>query len=94
MGPRAGHLLLEDARAARVGQVFDLGGQVLVGGGNAGVTESMLHGSVSMGHKYTLRNPLVEPTERSFQWRMAKPARWLSKVHLSEPAFYSCAELT
>ena len=51
MGPRAGHLLLEDARAARVGKVFDLGGQVLVRGGNAGVTESMLHGSVSMGHQ-------------------------------------------
>ncbi|GAB3636662.1 hypothetical protein GCM10027422_22520 [Hymenobacter arcticus] len=63
-----------------MGEVFDLRGQVLVGGGNAGVAESVLHGSVRMGHKYTLRNPLLEPSKKLAQQGIATPARWLRKA--------------
>ena len=88
MSARTRHLFLKDARAARLGKVFHLRGQVLVGGGNAGVTKCMLHGSESMGHKHALRNPLLEPMESPFQGHMATPTRWVRKAHLVEPRGY------
>ena len=55
------YLLLEEAGAAGVWEIFDLNGRVLIGGGNVGVAERMLHDSRNIDHKLTLRNLFIEP---------------------------------
>lgn len=58
---RTRYLFLEETGTPRLGEDFDLGSQILVGGGNACVTESIRHGSRNMGRKLILQNPLLEP---------------------------------